>query len=106
VYRGKVRIVAETCAAACSAILRFGDHIQPGIKRLRRKWCSDNMLNRHTMSAESQQKRYKAVGSLLAAAMLWSLGGLLIKQVSWNPAAIAGTRSAIAGGYGYSVCGR
>jgi len=29
-------------------------------------------------------------------AVLWSSGGLLIKAVSWNPIAIAGTRSAIA----------
>jgi drug/metabolite transporter (DMT)-like permease len=36
------------------------------------------------------------VGLLAATAVLWSLGGLLIKSVDWNPAAIAGTRSAIA----------
>jgi len=48
------------------------------------------------MSAESQHKRYKAVGALLAGATLWSLGGLLVKQIDWNPVAIAGMRSAIA----------
>jgi len=32
---------------------------------------------------------------LLATAILWSLGGLLIKWVDWNPVAIAGTRSLI-----------
>lgn len=48
------------------------------------------------MSAESQQKHYRAVGSIFAAAVLWSLGGLLIKQIDWNPVAIAGMRSAIA----------
>ncbi len=33
---------------------------------------------------------------LIAAAVLWSTGGLLIKSVDWDPFAIAGTRSAIA----------
>jgi drug/metabolite transporter (DMT)-like permease len=33
---------------------------------------------------------------LLAAAVLWSLGGVLIKSVDLNPAAIAGSRSLIA----------
>ncbi|MBE2295788.1 MAG: DMT family transporter [Phycisphaerales bacterium] len=32
---------------------------------------------------------------LLAAAILWSAGGLLIKWIEWNPVAIAGTRSLI-----------
>jgi drug/metabolite transporter (DMT)-like permease len=40
--------------------------------------------------------RRKAVAALLGAALLWSLGGLLIKSVQWSPLAIAGTRSAIA----------
>jgi drug/metabolite transporter (DMT)-like permease len=38
----------------------------------------------------------RAVLFLVIAAVLWSLGGLLIKLVTWNPIAIAGTRSAIA----------
>lgn len=38
----------------------------------------------------------KAIFYLLAAAILWSLGGLLIKMVAWNALAIAGMRSAIA----------
>jgi len=33
---------------------------------------------------------------LLSAALLWSLGGVLIKSVTWNPLAIAGMRSGIA----------
>lgn len=33
---------------------------------------------------------------LLMVAALWSLGGVLIKSVDWNPVAIAATRSAIA----------
>lgn len=40
--------------------------------------------------------RVKGIGLLLAAAFLWSLGGVLIKWVDWHPAAIAGMRSAIA----------
>lgn len=38
----------------------------------------------------------KAVVWLILAAFLWSIGGLLIKLVQWNPVAIAGTRSLIA----------
>jgi len=33
---------------------------------------------------------------MVLAAILWSLGGLLIKMIDWNPLAIAGGRSAIA----------
>jgi len=36
-----------------------------------------------------------SITSLIAAAVLWSTGGLLIKYVSWNPLAITGMRSAI-----------
>jgi drug/metabolite transporter (DMT)-like permease len=45
--------------------------------------------------ADTQRK--KAVVLLVITAFLWSLGGLLIKWVDWNPMAIAGMRSAIAG---------
>ncbi|TEU10276.1 MAG: DMT family transporter [Anaerolineales bacterium] len=45
---------------------------------------------------ESRGERYKAIGFLIVTAVLWSSGGLLIKWISWNPLAIAGTRSAIA----------
>jgi len=41
-------------------------------------------------------ERTRAVGYLLASALLWSAGGVLIKWVEWHPIAIAGTRSAIA----------
>ncbi len=37
----------------------------------------------------------RAVLMLLATAILWSLGGLLIKWIDWNPLAIAGMRSLI-----------
>jgi len=38
----------------------------------------------------------KHVLLLLAAAILWSLGGVLIKSIDWTPMAIAGSRSLIA----------
>jgi drug/metabolite transporter (DMT)-like permease len=41
-------------------------------------------------------KRNTAVLMLIVAAVLWSLGGFLIKSVEMHPLAIAGTRSAIA----------
>lgn len=40
--------------------------------------------------------RERSVGFLVAAACLWSMGGLFIKLVDWNPLAIAGARSAVA----------
>lgn len=39
---------------------------------------------------------FQAVILLIATAVLWSFGGLLIKLVDWHPAAIAGGRSIIA----------
>jgi drug/metabolite transporter (DMT)-like permease len=41
-------------------------------------------------------KRSLALFFLALTAVLWSLGGLLIKLVNWNPIAIAGARSLIA----------
>ena len=38
----------------------------------------------------------KAVALLVLTAVLWSLGGLLIKSITWSAPAIAGARSAIA----------
>ena len=37
----------------------------------------------------------KAVAQLVVTALLWSLGGLLIKSIAWSAPAIAGGRSAI-----------
>ena len=37
-----------------------------------------------------------AVSLLVIAALLWSLGGVLIKSVAWHPLGVAGARSAIA----------
>ena len=42
------------------------------------------------------QERKQAILFLVAAATLWSSGGVLIKFISWNPIAIAGARSLIA----------
>lgn len=41
-------------------------------------------------------KKKKAIFFLILSAVLWSLGGVLIKIVNWHPIAIAGTRSLIA----------
>lgn len=41
-------------------------------------------------------EKSKAILLLIITALLWSLGGLLVKLVTWNPMAIAGMRSAIA----------
>lgn len=40
--------------------------------------------------------KLRAILFLIITALLWSSGGLLIKLVTWNPVAIAGTRSIIA----------
>jgi drug/metabolite transporter (DMT)-like permease len=40
-------------------------------------------------------QRSSAILLLLAAALIWSTGGLLIKWVQWSPLAISGMRSAI-----------
>ncbi|TCO74620.1 DMT family transporter [Marinisporobacter balticus] len=42
-----------------------------------------------------KRERLKALSFLVIAAVLWSVGGILIKLVEWNPIAIAGTRSGI-----------
>jgi drug/metabolite transporter (DMT)-like permease len=51
----------------------------------------------HAAVIDTSAERQKAVAYLVVTAVLWSLGGVLIKLVNWNPMAIAGTRSAIAG---------
>ena len=45
--------------------------------------------------AATDSAHRRAVSMLLATALLWSLGGLLIKWVDWNAMAIAGMRSLI-----------
>lgn len=51
-----------------------------------------------TNSKKSLSEHSKGILFLAIAALLWSSGGFLIKWVSWNPLAIAGTRSLIAAG--------
>ena len=41
-------------------------------------------------------EKRKAVAALLGAALLWSMGGVLIKWIDWNPMAISGMRSLFA----------
>lgn len=48
-----------------------------------------------TAVSGAQHERYKSIGLLAATAVLWSLGGLFIKIINWNPVAIAGMRSLI-----------
>lgn len=50
------------------------------------------------MTIDSKSGHIRAVGLLIVTAVLWSFGGVLIKLISWNPMAIAGMRSALAGG--------
>jgi drug/metabolite transporter (DMT)-like permease len=60
---------------------------------------------RGLLTAE-EMSRSRALGLLLAAAVLWSLGGIVIKLVPWPPVAIAGGRSAIAALLFYAVRGK
>lgn len=46
--------------------------------------------------ASSAARHYQALGLVILAAALMSIGGLLIKLVTWHPVAIAGARSGIA----------
>ncbi len=48
------------------------------------------------MSNDTRTHHPLSVISLVATAVLWSSGGVLIKLIDWNPLAIAGMRSAIA----------
>lgn len=48
------------------------------------------------LSALKAPAHNRAVGQLIAAALCWSLGGLLIKAIAWPPLAIAGGRGLIA----------
>jgi len=50
--------------------------------------------------------RKRAILLLILASVGWSLGGVLIKLVNWDPFGIAGVRSAIAGLFILAVCGK
>ncbi|MFK9714762.1 hypothetical protein ACJENQ_24280, partial [Escherichia coli] len=43
------------------------------------------------------QKTWVPTAMILAAGVLWSFSGVLIKQIHWSPWAIAGSRSLIGG---------
>ena len=43
-----------------------------------------------------ETKRNTAIKYMIIASVLWSIGGIFIKLINWNPMAIAGSRSAIA----------
>lgn len=47
------------------------------------------------MSGE-RTEHVEAIGVLVVTAVMWSLAGVLIKEVSWHPVAISGVRSAVA----------
>jgi drug/metabolite transporter (DMT)-like permease len=49
---------------------------------------------------------HKSVGLLLAAALCWSLGGVLLKSVDWPPLAVAGGRGLVAAVFLLAVCAR
>ena len=51
------------------------------------------MLLRDLLLVDS---RRKAIVFLFVSAVLWSLGGLFVKSISWNPLAIVGVRSFLA----------
>ncbi|MBA1336230.1 MAG: hypothetical protein HPY66_2475 [Firmicutes bacterium] len=47
------------------------------------------------MEKQFDKTRVLAIFYLVAASLLWSLGGVFIKWVQWNPIAIAGMRSGV-----------
>lgn len=61
---------------------------------------------RHLEINAIQINRRTAILLLIVTAVLWSLGGVFIKWVQWNPVAIAGTRSAISAGFILLVIGK
>ncbi|MEA4902239.1 DMT family transporter [Desulfitobacterium sp.] len=55
-------------------------------------------LNSYINFSKSKNQRPRAILLLIITAILWSLGGMLIKSVNIHPLAIAGVRSIIASG--------
>lgn len=47
----------------------------------------------NSITTKFKNDRWRSIVYLVAASLLWSTGGLLIKSVQWNPIAISGTRS-------------
>lgn len=50
----------------------------------------------HIMREIIHSSRFKGIMSAVIASVLWSIGGLLVKLLDWNPVAISGARSIIA----------
>ena len=46
----------------------------------------------------TENKKRTAMFLMVVCALLWSIGGIFIKLISWSPLLIAGTRSLIAAG--------
>jgi drug/metabolite transporter (DMT)-like permease len=59
-------------------------------------FASGTMTDSEAYDMPDKGKRQLAVLALIGTAVLWSIGGLLIKTVQWNPFGIAGGRSLIA----------
>lgn len=55
----------------------------------------EDMLNSEQIKNPDRMRRV-SIFLLMATAVMWSLGGVLIKSIDWNPMAIAGARSGIA----------
>lgn len=56
----------------------------------------DNRNRRVFMNGVSAEKRRLGIAAMLAASLCFSLGGLLMKIIPWNPLAINGARNLIA----------
>ena len=50
----------------------------------------------NSLASKLKNDRFRSILLLIAASLLWSTGGLLIKSVQWNSVAISGMRSLIA----------
>jgi drug/metabolite transporter (DMT)-like permease len=77
-------------------LLPFDEGSEP---RLQSPGCfrrASGVSVRHARAHVKDPAHSRALGLLLLAALCWSLGGLLIKAVTWPPLAVAGGRGGIA----------
>lgn len=65
----------------------------------RKQTGAAQFLSRLTSLAPHNPQHSRAVGQLVLAALFWSLGGLLVKNVDWSPLAIAGGRGILAAAF-------
>ncbi len=49
------------------------------------------------MTGQDTRRKNRAMGLMVITAVMWSLGGIFIKLISWSPFLIAGIRSGISG---------